>query len=184
MCLYAGACLGFWGPSASVPGVPPSVDFAIDSGVGMGIIYILSILIWCLSIQLSILLSIIWCKNKWCKKMLKISSYFITAVYKCLQANRKRHVKQIFQIKIPSERERERFPQHNIFEHHVHRSTTKCIENSVSGYYYDRNVNIDFLRERAWFLLTESVPLCFRGTFYLCFYLHDKKGFFLTQTYL
>ncbi len=43
---------------------PPSVDFAIDSGVGMGIVYILSILIRYLSIQLSILLSIIWCKNK------------------------------------------------------------------------------------------------------------------------
>ncbi len=42
---------------------PPSVDFAIDSGVGMGIVYILSILIRYLSIQLSILLSIIWCKK-------------------------------------------------------------------------------------------------------------------------
>ncbi len=41
-----------------------SVNFAIDSGVGMGIVYILSILIQYLSIQLSILLSIIWCKNK------------------------------------------------------------------------------------------------------------------------
>ncbi len=97
MCLLCpGACLVFWGPSASVPGGAPSVDFAIDSGVGKGIVYILSILIRYLSIQLSILLSIIWCKNKLCKKMLKISSYFITAIYKCLQANRKRHIKHIF----------------------------------------------------------------------------------------
>ncbi len=43
---------------------PPSVDFTIDSGVGRGIVYILLILIQYLSIQLSILLSIIWCKNK------------------------------------------------------------------------------------------------------------------------
>ncbi len=73
-----------------------SVDFAIDSGVGMGIVYILSILIRYLSIQLSILLSIIWCKHKGCKKMLNISSYFITAVYKCLQSNRKRRIKHFF----------------------------------------------------------------------------------------
>ncbi len=66
------------------PEGPPSVDFAIDSGVGMGIVYILLILIRYLSIQLSILLSIIWYKNKLCKNMLKISSNFITAVYKCL----------------------------------------------------------------------------------------------------
>ncbi len=49
-----------------------------------------------------------------------MSSYFITAVYKCLQANRQRHIKHIFQIKRPfkerergrereRERERERF---------------------------------------------------------------------------
>ncbi len=86
---HAGACLMFWGPSASIPGGAPSVDFAIDSGVGIGIVYILSILIWYLSIQLSILLSIIWWKNVLCKKMMNISSYFITAVYKCIQANRK-----------------------------------------------------------------------------------------------
>ncbi len=66
----------------------PSVDFAINSGVGMGIIYILSILI--LIITVSILLSIMRCKNKLCKKMLKFSSYFITAIYKCLQSNRKK----------------------------------------------------------------------------------------------
>ncbi len=61
-----------------VPRGGPSVDFAIDSGVGMDIIYILSIPIrYCSSIPLSILLSIIWCKNKLCKKMLKISSYFL-----------------------------------------------------------------------------------------------------------
>ncbi len=83
------------------PEGPPLVDFSIDSGVEMGIVYILSVLIWYLSIQLSILLSIIWCKNKWCKNMLKISSYFITAVYKCLQANRQRHIKHISQIKRP-----------------------------------------------------------------------------------
>ncbi len=163
------------GPSASVPGGPPSVDFAIDSGVGTGIVYILSILIWCLSIQLSILLSIIWCKNKWCKKMLKISSYFITAVYQCLQANRKSHIKQNFLIKRPfKEREREREREREISS--AYHSTTylnimcigaqqNVIENSVSGYFYERNVNIDFLWERAWFLLTESVPLRFWGTF-------------------
>ncbi len=37
-----------------------------------------------------------WCKYKWCKKMLKMSSYFIAAVYKCLQTNRKMHIKHIF----------------------------------------------------------------------------------------
>ncbi len=37
MILAPGACLVFWGPSASVPGGgPPSGDFAIESGVGMG----------------------------------------------------------------------------------------------------------------------------------------------------
>ncbi len=82
----AGACLVFWGPSASVPGGAPFGGFC-DRFWGMGIVYILSILILYLSIQLSILLSIIWCKNKLCKKMLKISSYFITAVNKCLQVN-------------------------------------------------------------------------------------------------
>ncbi len=30
----SGACLVFWGPSASVPGGAPLVDFVIDSGVG------------------------------------------------------------------------------------------------------------------------------------------------------
>ncbi len=45
MLVRPGTCLLFWGTSASVPGGPPSVDFAIDSGVGMGIVYILSILI-------------------------------------------------------------------------------------------------------------------------------------------
>ncbi len=87
------------------PQGPPLVYFAIDSGVGMGIVYILSILIRYLSIQLSILLSIIWCKNKLCKK---ISSYFITEVYKCFQANRKRHIKHIFKNKNALLRERER----------------------------------------------------------------------------
>ncbi len=48
------ACFG--GPQQVFPEGPPSVDFAIDSGVGMGIVYILSILIRYLSIQLSILL--------------------------------------------------------------------------------------------------------------------------------
>ncbi len=36
VCMRAGACL-------VVPGEPPLVDFAIDSGVGMGFVYILSI---------------------------------------------------------------------------------------------------------------------------------------------
>ncbi len=42
---YARACLLFWGPQQVFPEGPPSVGFAIESGVGMGIIYILSILI-------------------------------------------------------------------------------------------------------------------------------------------
>ncbi len=133
----------FGGPQLVFPEGPPSVDFAIDSGIGMGIIYLLSILIWYLSIQLSILLSIIWCKNKWCKKMLKMSSYFITAVYKCLQANRKRHIKHIFLIKKPfKERERE-------ISSACHSTTyvnimcieaqQNVIENSgVSSYFYKR----------------------------------------------
>ncbi len=40
------------------------------------------------------------------------------------------------------------------------------IENSgVSAIFIKENLNIDFLRERALFLLAKSVPLCFRGTF-------------------
>ncbi len=41
----SGACLVFWGPQQVFPEGPPSVDFAINSGVGMGIVYILSLLI-------------------------------------------------------------------------------------------------------------------------------------------
>ncbi len=40
------------------------------------------------------------------------------------------------------------------------------IENSgFSAIFIKENLNIDFLRERALFLLAKSVPLCFRGTF-------------------
>jgi len=39
--------------------------------------------------------------------MLKISSYFIAAVYKCLQTNRKMHIKHIFSNKKALQRERE-----------------------------------------------------------------------------
>ncbi len=44
-CCQPGACLVFWGPQQVFPEGPPSVDFAIDSGIGMGIVYLLSILI-------------------------------------------------------------------------------------------------------------------------------------------
>ncbi len=44
-CCQPGACLVFWGPQQVFPEGPPSVDFAIDSGIVMGIVYLLSILI-------------------------------------------------------------------------------------------------------------------------------------------
>ncbi len=43
------------------------------------------------------------------------------------------------------------------------------------------NLNIDFLRERAGFILTGEILLYVLEGLYLCFYLHDKKGFFLTR---
>ncbi len=46
----------YTGNKQVLPEGTPSVDFAIDSEVGMGIVYILSILIQYISIQLSILL--------------------------------------------------------------------------------------------------------------------------------
>ncbi len=111
------AVFSVWGPSASVPGGAPLGGFCDRFWGRDGIIYILSILIRYLSIQLSILLSIIWCKNKWCKKMSKMSSYFITAVYKCLQANRKRHKVYILNKKALKKKKRVRFPQHTTAQH-------------------------------------------------------------------
>ncbi len=105
--------------------------------------------------------------------MLKIILiFFITAVYKCLQANRKRHKAHFFQIKRPfTEREREReissaYHSTTYFNIVCIGAQQNVIENSgVSAIFIKENVNIDFFRERALFLLAKSVPLCFRGMF-------------------
>ncbi len=79
--------------------------------------------------------------------MLKMSSYFITAVYKCLQANRKRHIKRIFLIKRPfKEREREREREISSACHSTTYLNIVCIEaqqnvienSGISSYFYER----------------------------------------------